>query len=133
MGTNLTGPTLVDLRYVYYTQMDMMAYLASLLAFGYMAGALVTSIMSYFNRQIAIAFAILLQSLTLGAMPHCGVFFDIEDNRGLYLLYVVAVIYGIGGGIFDSSFNLWIVEMWPRRSEPVLQVFYLILYNFKAY
>lgn len=98
-----------------------MSYLPSVLAFGYMVGSLVTSVISYFNRQVVIAIAVFLQSITLGVMPHC-----------VYVsgLFAVAFIYGFGGGIFDSSFNLFIMDMHPTNSEPVLQVF---IYKFVYY
>ena len=40
----------------------------------------------------------------------------------LYVLYVCGFLIGIGGGSWDSTFNVWIIEIWQHNNGPILQL-----------
>ena len=39
----------------------------------------------------------------------------------VYLLFAAVTFNGIGGGSWDSSNNIWLVEMWPNKHASVMQ------------
>lgn len=43
-------------------------------------------------------------------------------HSSLYFLYVCGFIIGIGGGSWDSTFNVWIIEIWQQNNGPILQL-----------
>lgn len=107
---------MLDLQFISQTSSEGISYLATYLALGYMLGSLVALLMRWLNRQITIGFALSLQAITLAVMPHC---------KQLSWLSIVCVTYGFGGGAFDSSLTVWLIEMWPKSSESFLQAAHL--------
>ena len=37
----------------------------------------------------------------------------------IWLLYLCGFLGSLGGGVFDSSNTVWVIEMWADRSPPV--------------
>lgn len=64
------------------------------------------------NRQLRIICTLILLGISLVMLPHCS----------LYLLYVCGFVIGVGGGSWDSAFNVWIIEIWQQSSGPILQL-----------
>ena len=64
------------------------------------------------NRQLRIICLLILLGISLVMIPHCS----------LYLLYVCGFVIGVGGGSWDSTFNVWIIEIWQQNSGPILQL-----------
>lgn len=53
-----------------------------------------------------------LIAVTTAMMPH---------YKYLALFFICMVFNGTGGGSWDSSNNIWLVEMWPEHNGPVMQ------------
>ncbi|OTF70693.1 hypothetical protein BLA29_005916 [Euroglyphus maynei] len=53
-----------------------------------------------------------LIALTMAFVPYYG---------SIYLLFAAITLNGIGGGSWDSSNNIWLVEMWPNKHASVMQ------------
>ena len=55
---------------------------------------------------------LILLGISLIFIPHAS----------LYVLYVCGFVIGVGGGSWDSAFNVWIIEIWQQNSGPILQL-----------
>lgn len=53
-----------------------------------------------------------LIALSMTFVPYYG---------SIYLLFAAITLNGIGGGSWDSSNNIWLVEMWPDKHASVMQ------------
>ncbi|CAG2103941.1 unnamed protein product [Medioppia subpectinata] len=89
----LIGPTLVDLKYMLNTTMNLISISLIFNNIGYLSG-----------------------SLSMAASSAL-----IPDSPNLWTLYVFQYFSGLGAGIWDTANNVWLIEMWPHNSLPVLQ------------
>lgn len=67
----------------------------------------------YINRQAVLIGLITIHSLSIALIPFCG---------SIWVLYGVVVFNGIGGGSWDSSDSVWLVEMWPKANSFSIQI-----------
>ena len=51
-------------------------------------------------------------AVTVAFMPHYNF---------LALFFTFLTFNGIGGGSWDSSNNIWLIEMWPKHNGPIMQ------------
>lgn len=93
---------MVDLQYVYDCTFEQISYLASLFALGYLLGSLSGLFVQYVNRQLFIALSLTLQAISLLLMPHCS---------NYLVLYVAAGVYSFGGGSYDATSTVWLVDL----------------------
>jgi MFS family permease len=43
-------------------------------------------------------------------------------SPNLWLLYLCFVLLGMSGGVCDIVNNVWLIEIWQKKSSPVLQL-----------
>ena len=114
----MTWPALVDLAAIYAVSEESISHLATFSSLGYLLGSLSGPLFysRYCNRQLVISLLVVLIALTLGLLPHYG--------GHLWLLFLAFTVNGFGGGSWDSSCSVWIVEkrMWSgeRRSASAI-------------
>lgn len=111
-NNSIVGSALTDLQYVYHTNLTGISMVASLTALGYMLGSFVGWLYRWVNRQVLILIFIAVHAITIAMVPFCG---------HLWLLLLNMTFNGMGAGSWDSSNNIWLVEMWPDSSSAVLQ------------
>ncbi|XP_054163362.1 sodium-dependent glucose transporter 1-like, partial [Oppia nitens] len=106
------GPCLVDLKNI-FKQKDMQIVFLynSINSVGYIIGSLFGSV-KQINRQLRIIVLLTAMGIALIFIPRAS----------LYVLFVCGFIIGLGGGSWDSTFNVWVIEMWKDRSGPLLQL-----------
>lgn len=66
----------------------------------------------WLNRQLTLIVFISIHAITIALVPFLG---------AVWALYVNMVVNGIGGGAWDSSNSIWMVEMWPKSNAFLLQ------------
>lgn len=103
---------LIDCRYIYGTSIETISYLVSFSSLGYLLGSLFGFFYKWLNRQLTLAFLTALLAITIALVPYYG---------HVWLLFVCIVVNGLGGGSWDSSNNVWLVEMWTENNAPVMQ------------
>jgi MFS family permease len=40
----------------------------------------------------------------------------------IWLLYLCFVLIGMSGGVWNNAINVWVIEIWQKKSSPVLQL-----------
>lgn len=113
MNVNILGATLVDLRFIFGVEIDVISYIPVCVAVGYLLGALAGWLYKWLNRQLMLGLFILLMAGTVAVLPHYGT---------LALAFPALVLNGIGGGAWDSASGFWAVEMWPVGNDAMLQL-----------
>lgn len=135
INSNIIGPALVDLKFIYHTSIDQISYIYPALSIGFMLGSLgmssrllkdnfdtylvvvvVATTVGWFyrwiNRQLVFVIFITIHSVSTILVPHMG---------SLPPLLSVIVFYGIASSVWDSCFSTWLVEMWPQSNSAILQ------------
>ncbi|CAG2104206.1 unnamed protein product [Medioppia subpectinata] len=105
----LSGPTLVDLKYMLNTTMNLISINLIAGNIGYLSVGL---LYKYINRQLTIAIVMSAMAASVALIPY---------SPNLWTLYLFGYVSGLGSGIWDSGNNVWLVEMWPHNSLSALQ------------
>lgn len=113
IGATITWPALVDLSVIYNVNEESISRLATFSSLGYLFGSLSGPLFysRYVNRQLLISFLVALIALTLALLPHYSL---------LWLLFAAFTLNGFGGGSWDSTCSVWIVEgpgMWSGKGR----------------
>ena len=66
----------------------------------------------YINRQLTVVVIMAAMAASVTLIPYCP---------NLWILYLFQYANGLGAGIWDTANNVWLIEMWPQNSSPVLQ------------
>ena len=110
---NILGATLVDLRLIYNVSIDASTFFMVSIQLGYLLGALVGWSYRWLNRQLVLAFFLVVLAISYALVPHYPTF---------WVAIVACISNGIGGGAWDSSSGFWMVEMWPVGNAGLLQL-----------
>jgi len=43
-------------------------------------------------------------------------------SPNIWLLYLCFVLIGMSGGVWNNTLNVWVIEIWQKKSSPVLQL-----------
>ncbi|XP_054166829.1 sodium-dependent glucose transporter 1A-like [Oppia nitens] len=108
----LIGPTLVDFKYILNTTMEMISISLIMNNIGYLSGALFGLLYKYVNRQLVIVITMTSMATSIALMPH---------SSSIAMLFFYQYLNGLGAGVWDAANNVWLIEMWPQNSSPVLQ------------
>ncbi|CAG2100448.1 unnamed protein product [Medioppia subpectinata] len=102
------GPCLVDLKNLFKQKDVKVSILSDISLEVFVSGFVYKKI----NRQIRTILLLILLGISLIFIPRAS----------LYVLYACGFVIGIGGGSWDSTYNVWIIEMWRHKSAPILQL-----------
>lgn len=64
------------------------------------------------NRQLTLSVMCIVLAITISLVPHYS---------HLWLLFTALVFNGLGGGCWDSSNNIWLVDIWKSNNGPIMQ------------
>ncbi|KAH9396053.1 hypothetical protein TYRP_020133 [Tyrophagus putrescentiae] len=109
---NILGPVLVDLRFIYNVSLDESTYFTVAVNIGYLSGSLGFWVYGRLNRQLVMAFFVLVMGVSSALVPHYGSF---------WMLMGGFVLYGIGTGAWDSACEIWMIEIFPIGNAGMLQ------------
>ncbi|UXI14491.1 uncharacterized protein NH340_JMT00434 [Sarcoptes scabiei] len=109
--SNSLWATLVDLTYIYDVPQETINFIGTFASFGYLIGSLSGNLYKWINRQLFLIGMILCISITIVFVPYYSLY---------QLLFFGVTLNGIAGGSWDSSNNLWLVEMWPEHHASIL-------------
>ncbi|XP_054152657.1 sodium-dependent glucose transporter 1A-like [Oppia nitens] len=112
LSVAIFGPVMLDLRYLLNVSIEMISLCMTFTFIGYMMGTLSGLLYNYLNRQLTISILFILTGLSSAAIP-------VSPN--LYIVYLCFWMCGVSGGVWNSTINVWIIEMWTNRSASVLQ------------
>ncbi|CAG2169785.1 unnamed protein product [Oppiella nova] len=112
VNSGIGGPALVDLRYMLNTTINLISISLVINNIGYLSGSLFGLLYKYINRQLTIVVIMAAMAASITLIPDCP---------NLWILYLFQYAIGLGAGIWDTANNVWLIEMWPQNSSPVLQ------------
>ncbi|CAG2105485.1 unnamed protein product [Medioppia subpectinata] len=106
-------PAFVDLKYALNTSLNMIALISTFMCFGYIMGSLIGFLYKYINRQFTLIILLLIMGFTVIFIPY-------SDH--LWQLYLYFVLIGMCAGTWNSTNNVWLIEMWQKQSGPIMQL-----------
>ncbi|CAG2165723.1 unnamed protein product [Oppiella nova] len=101
------------MKFIFNVPMSYILYSLTLTALGNMAGAFSGFLYKYINRQLTLTIMTFQLTIFGGLAPFCP---------NIWLLYLSVFLSIMGGGVFDSSVYVWVIEMWGKHSPPILQL-----------
>ena len=106
-------PTImVDMKFIMNTSMSLISLQPVLETIGYTIGTFVGLTYKWLNRQIVMALFFIIICAVSAATPML---------EQLWMLYLFALIFGIGSSITVSGYVVWTIDMWKEKSAPILQ------------
>ncbi|XP_054161819.1 sodium-dependent glucose transporter 1-like [Oppia nitens] len=106
-------PAFVDLKYALNTSLNMIALISTFMCFGYIMGSLIGFLYKYINRQLTLIILLIIMGLTVIFIPY---------SEHLWQLYMYFVLIGMCAGTWNSTNNVWLIEMWQKQSGPIMQL-----------
>ena len=67
----------------------------------------------YLNRQLVLIGLTSCMAISNGLVPYA---------QTIWHLYLFIFTYALGAGAFINSKNVWLVEIWQKKSGPILQI-----------
>ncbi|KAH9392164.1 hypothetical protein TYRP_005232, partial [Tyrophagus putrescentiae] len=109
---NMIGAVLVDLAFIYHTDIDTMSYIQAAAGAGYLVGSFGSFLYTKVNRQAVLIWGMFQWTVCITLMPHYG---------KLWLAFAATSAMTVATGAWDSSTSIWIVEIWSSGSPALLQ------------
>ncbi|CAG2107943.1 unnamed protein product [Medioppia subpectinata] len=106
-------PAMVDMKFIFNTSMTYISLVSTFTAVGYVIGSMAGFLYKYIDRQVTMIVMSFCMAIFTTLIPFCP---------NIWLLYLCSFIACIGGGAWDSSTSVWIIELWGDQSAPWLQI-----------
>ncbi|CAG2102989.1 unnamed protein product, partial [Medioppia subpectinata] len=104
---------MVDMKFVFNTSMAYISLVSTFAAIGSVVGSMAGFLYKYIDRQTTLVIMTFNIAIFTTLIPFCP---------NIWLLYLCTFIAMVGGGAYDSSTSVWIIELWGDQSGPWLQI-----------
>ncbi|CAG2105536.1 unnamed protein product [Medioppia subpectinata] len=112
-GLSVSGfaPSYVDWTVMLRTNMTYIGLIPIFQAIGGICGSICGTLYKWLPRQLVLLFVVILMAMATIFMPY---------STEIWHLYICIFFYGCGVGAWNNSNNVWLIEMWQKRSPTML-------------